>query len=427
MKVAIFPCGSEAGLEIYNSLKDVKGVELFGASSVPCHGQATYANYDSTLPFITDPSFEERFNAYLLKNEIDYVFPAYDDVIVRFGEFAATMSAVPVMPQKDVCDIARSKVSTYQALSDMSFCPDYCVSPVEIDSFPVFAKPDRGQGSQGVALIRDMEELKSMDFSGGGYVFCEHLSGAEFTIDCFTDRHGKLKVCLMRQRERVKSGISVRTSSLDTPDEVLGIAEDILTQIPLRGMWFFQLKMNSKGQYKLLEIATRVAGSMAITRIRGANLPMMSLLDLQGIDINVNVAIDSVTLERSLANKYLGVLDFDHVYLDFDDTVTRHGKLSIVAMQFIYHCRNRKIPVTLLTRHAEDIDETLLHYAIDRNVFEDINHITDSTSKHLYIAATGMPIFIDDSFSERRSVSENLGIPCFGPESFEALIDWSFE
>jgi hypothetical protein len=39
VNVLVFPCGSEIGLELHRSLKDIRFVNLFGASSVSDHGE----------------------------------------------------------------------------------------------------------------------------------------------------------------------------------------------------------------------------------------------------------------------------------------------------------------------------------------------------------------------------------------------------
>ncbi len=42
MKLLVFPCGSEIGLEVARAFVGIKGVELVGASSVDDHGRYVY-------------------------------------------------------------------------------------------------------------------------------------------------------------------------------------------------------------------------------------------------------------------------------------------------------------------------------------------------------------------------------------------------
>mgnify|MGYP002628748717 FL=1 len=423
INVAIFPCGSEAGLEIHNALRHEKNITLFGASSVSCHGEVLFNNYDNSLPFITADNFESELNAYLVRNKINFIFPAYDEVIVKLAEIGDRLAARAVIPSAEVCNISRQKSATYTRLAGLDFVPGFTLDPKSITDFPVFAKPDKGQGSQGIKKIESKIVLDDFVAHNSGMIYCELLTGTEYTIDCFTDRHGQLKFFGQRTRERVKSGISVRTTTSLPTDEIRQIATDILERIPFCGAWFFQLKRDAQGKLKLLEVAARVGGSMAASRVCGGNLALMSLYDLQGIDVNTVTTSDEVTLERYLGNRFKRHLNYDHVYLDFDDTVTHKGKVNLQVLQYLYYCHNLGKGVTLITRHQFDLDKTLSDLRLSRQMFSDVIHILDGSAKSQHIRPENA-IFIDDSFVERLDVHTQCSIPVFSVDAVESLIDW---
>ncbi len=64
----------------------------------------------------------------------------------------------------------------------------------------------------------------------------------------------------MRMRKRIKTGISVNSVIVELPAEVKQIADAINEKIVFDGVWFFQVKLDRNGHYKLLEMAPRVAG-----------------------------------------------------------------------------------------------------------------------------------------------------------------------
>jgi len=41
-RILVFPCGSEIGLEIHNSLRFSTHIELFGGSTIANHGKYVY-------------------------------------------------------------------------------------------------------------------------------------------------------------------------------------------------------------------------------------------------------------------------------------------------------------------------------------------------------------------------------------------------
>lgn len=153
------------------------------------------------------------------------------------------------------------------------------------------------------------------------------------------------------------------------------IAGQISQRLQMRGAWFFQLKRNDEGEYRLLEAATRVAGTMCVERAAGVNLPLLTVFDAMGYDVSVEKQLDTVEVDRALGNVYRLPISYDEVYVDFDDTITVHGKINTVMMQFLYQCVNKEIPIHLITKHAADIRESLRKYKIAEELFASITHI----------------------------------------------------
>ena len=78
------------------------------------------------------------------------------------------------------------------------------MSQITEKDLPLFAKPDIGQGSQGIMRIEKMEDLNQLKGKDDEYIISELLPGQEYTIDCFTNRKRELVVASMRMRKRIK-------------------------------------------------------------------------------------------------------------------------------------------------------------------------------------------------------------------------------
>ena len=428
IRILVFPCGSEIGLEIHNALKDISFISLVGASSVPDHGKFVYERYYEDVPFVSDSQCIPALNQIIEKENIDFVFPALDAAVLLLSENRDALRAEVLTSSKEAVRVCRSKRKTYEALRGEDFLPALYESPGEPQDFPVIIKPSVGQGSQGFMKIESREELLyQLSQRKEEQVICEYLSGEEYTVDCFTDRHGRLLYVACRNRRRVRNGISVN-SVLQTPDSrVTAIAEAISKKLGMRGAWFFQLKRNGQGEYRLLEAATRVAGTMCVERAAGVNLPLLTVFDAMGYDVAVDRQLEGVEVDRALGNVYRLPLDYDEVYVDFDDTITVHGKINTRMMQFLYQCVNKRIPIHLVTKHAKDIRESLKTYKISEALFDTIVHIDPEAEpearKHERIRPSQKAIFIDDSFAERRQIAEKFHIKTFGVDAVEALLD----
>lgn len=423
--VLVFPCGSEIGLEVHNALKYDKHINLFGLSSIPSHGKMVYKNYIEGISYYTSDTFIDELNAIIDRNKIDVLIPAYDDVILFVSDHRERIHCKIVTSGKETCDICRSKKKTYAFLSGESFVPvEYNFEEIREEDLPIFAKPDIGQGSQGVKLIKTLDDLEGCKSNSEDYVFSEVLPGKEYTVDCFTDLDGNLLIASMRARNRIKTGISVNSVARTAPEDVRYIAETINSRVEFSGVWFFQLKLDKNNQYKLLEMAPRVAGSMATSRMRGFNFILNSVYQAMGYKVKaLPNLIGEVEIDRALSSKYNISIEYDDVYIDFDDTLTLREEVNVWAIAFLFQCRNQGKKIILLTRHSKDIHESLQHYQISEALFDKIIELEDNEPKSHYITSE-KAIFIDDSFRERYDVSERKRIPVFDVDGLDGLLDW---
>ena len=423
--VLVFPCGSEIGLEIHNALKYSKDFKLFGGSSVDDHGKYVYKNYIPDIPFIDDDNLLKFLNNITEEYDIDLIYPSHDDVVLKLSELKDELKAHVVVSDDYTCDICRFKSKTYELFREYDFTPKtYEIDEItDDDEFPIFLKPDVGQGAKGVALAENPDDLKHHFSQNPGLIAVEYLPGDEYTIDCFS-ADNKLLYCEKRQRIRIKDGISVNATTIKTDDEIRKIAEIINSKLTFDGAWFFQLKKDKAGRYKLLEIAPRIAGTMALHRNTGVNFPLLTLYAHLGVDVSIISNTNRLTIDRALTNRFNYEIDYERVYLDFDDTVFVKGRINTYLMMFLYQCVNENKQIILITKHVKDIYETLNELKIDKDLFDEIITLRKDDDKFKYIDNEISSIFIDDSFSERQAISDKSDIPVFDLDAVESLIDW---
>lgn len=422
INVLVFPCGSEIGLEIHAALKFAKDIVLFGASSVDDHGEYAYSNYYKIDAHCDSLNFVDQLNALIEQLNIDIVLPAHDSVILKLAQHRTEIKASVAAPELRVAEICRNKNKTYEFFSNEHFIP------LEIRGisthYPIFAKPAVGQGSYGAEKITSPERHRQLIECGIEYVFSEYLPGSEYTVDCISNHEGSLLHTSPRERQRVKAGISVCTTPVATDPEIKIIAESISQRLKIPGAWFFQIKKNAQGNYRLLEIAPRIAGSMGLSRNLGINYPLLTVYAYSGIEFSASPQNLPIRLDRSLKNAFQIGYVFTTVYLDLDDTLIVKEKVNSLLMAVIYQWLSKQISIKLITRHAGNPLATLKKYKIDPNIFSEIIHITDGSKKSLYMQSNESCIFIDDSFRERNDVLVNLALPVFDLDAIEQLVDW---
>lgn len=439
--VLVFPAGEVNSVELHDALSACVNIRLYGASSVDRHGEFVFKNYISGIPSIQDPDFLDELNHLIQKHQIDVVIPTHDDVALFFAAHQKDIKASVLTAEYQTALVCRDKKKTYEAFADCDFCPEvypitrltekkYAVDSSERPnvpaSFPLFMKPRKGQGSINARQIFNIKELPADD-SLDEYVFCEYLPGMELTVDCFTSHSGELQAVLPRSRQRVFGGISVRGRTEVLTTEIQKIAETINSRLHFLGLWYFQIKQGENGRFKLLEISARCAGTMCLSRAKGVNLPLLSVYAAIGKNTEILENEYSLTVDRTLISRYKTTLQYDRVYIDFDDTILADGKVNLQSIRFLYQCANSQKKVVLLTHHKADHNDSavdaLRSCRIDPGLFDEIIELSFDVPKYTIILPEGS-IFIDNAYCERREVHQRLGIPVFDVDGIEVLLDW---
>lgn len=419
--VLVFPCGSEIGLEVNRALADSTHFSLFGASSLDDHGKFVYKNYIPKLPWVEAPGFIEKLNNIIDTFQIDFIIPAHDSAVLKMANNRSKINAVVITSSPKTCRICRSKDQTYKTFHDLIPTPHIYQKNGQM-TFPAFLKPNVGQGSKGTYTVNSKEEADFYLKKDSSLLALEYLPGKEYTIDCFTNKDGKLLFSEGRVRSRISNGISVNSKHVKS-QQFQKIAEIINNTLSFRGVWFFQVKERANEEMVLMEISPRIAGTMALFRVTGVNFILLSLLDRMGCDVSVLQNEFDVEIDRALFARFILNIEYEYVYIDFDDTIIVNDKVNTSLMKFLYQSKNSNKKIILITKHKCNITETLNRFAISSLIFDEIIHLEDSLKKSDYIKNKNS-IFIGDSFIERNEILTRLNIPAFGLDAVESLFYW---
>lgn len=422
-RILIFPAGAENALEIYDALRYRVDIELFGASGKKDFAEYQYdeEHYIEDDFYINHVGFIERFNALLSQYRIDVVIPTHDDIALYLAEHHEEIEAKVLVSEAHTAEVCRHKRLMLELLEDTNCCPHWFKARDEVKEgdFPLYLKPDIAAGGVGARKVSCIAEVDDSMFSEQ-YVLCEYLPGKELTVDCFTDRKGKLKFVGPRSRDRIQMGIAFRSTAALLTQEVQSIAEIINERLSFLGAWYFQLREDRQGRYKLLEISCRQAGTMTLYRHMGVNFPYLGIMELYGLSGESLILEATCQLERRLRTAFKLGIEYNHVYVDYDDTLIVHGKVCGVIIRFLYQCHDERIPVTLLTRHEGNLQRDMDSYALPGSLFDKIICLNAAENKADYV----MPgsIFIDNSFAERKAVGMHCHVPVFDVDAVDMLL-----
>ena len=426
LNVLVFPGGTENGLEIMRSLAPCKEFKVFSiANDSINHAPFVYKNHDVICSIYSEKLLSE-LNEVIERRSIDIIFPANSLVIDQLLKIRNKLTCEVLLPQNDIIELTRSKRKTISALEEIVEVPKvYNINDITIEKLPVFVKPDKGYGSQGARCINNLLELGEYKEKENDFIFQEYLVGHEYSVDCFSSDAGELLFASGRKRERIRMGTSMHAEPLqqELEESIHEIAVRIASRLKIPGLWFFQLKADKNNKLKLLEVDIRVAGTMCYNRARGVNFPKLAIF--QHIGMSVGILINkknNIILDRSLANRYILQMEFDHVYVDLDDCLIIHDSLNYQLVSFLYQSIGKGKKIHLISKCLlNNKEEYLKKYRI-LQLFDEIIWLKEEDKKWEYITHKNS-IFIDDSFSQRSEVADILGISTFDPSMIECLLD----
>jgi carbamoyl-phosphate synthase large subunit len=164
-----------------------------------------------------------------------------------------------------------------------------------------------------------------------------------------------------------------------------------------------------------------MGATAGVNRVRGVNFALLSLFEQERVPVQILLNDLDIELDRAMVNRYQSRVVYGSVYVDLDDTLILRDAVNLAVVRFLYQCVNRGIPIVLLTRHAGDVHATLRRYRLT-GLFDEIIHVQPPATKADYVRGPDA-ILVDDSFQERRQVSERCGVLTFDCSMLEMLID----
>ncbi|MCF8299057.1 MAG: ATP-grasp domain-containing protein [Saprospiraceae bacterium] len=383
-----------------------------------------YKKYIGGIPFVDSTDIISSLSKIVKQYKIDAIYPTMDKVIWKLKSFESDLGCKVISSPKETTEICVSKKKTYLKLKSVIKTPKIFENIKDVSDFPVFIKPDIGYGSRNTIRLNSIDDVTNF-FSKNDiidYIISEYLEGSEYTVDCFTDRDRVLKFSGPRIRNRISNGISVNTMpAKESHEKFIEMAQAINSTLKMKGAWFFQVKKNKSNELVLLEVAARLGGSSSLYRGKGINFALLSAYDALGIDVDLLENDYNIEMDRALNNKYKIDIEYSTVYVDFDDCLIFKNEVNTQLISFLYACLNRRKKIILITKHEQNISNSLAKYRLN-SLFDEVIHISKNENKADYITDSNS-IFIDDSFQERKNIKNKKKIPVFSPDMIETIMN----
>lgn len=445
-KILITPLGTQTAVEIIKSLKNIPQVELYGCDTDLLNVGSCFVKESAIVPSLFDSRFDSSLEKLVKKWNIDLIYPTHDWFMTHFAEKSYIGKAKCMVPGEKEVAITLSKERTYEYFRKVLKIPKiYKINNIKNGNFPLFIKPKKGRGSEHAFKINNKTDLKYLYNIIEDPIIIEYLPGREYTVDCLCDMSGQLLSAVPRERIKILRGISAIAKTVQN-DAIQEMALKISNNLKLPGSWFFQCKENAKGVPVLIEINSRIGGTLSLSRIAGVNIPWLSVLTYMNEKIeDVFPYRKDIIVTRYLKEKYIS-RDFDRVRCiiwDLDDTLW-HGRMLEDNIELIpeipyilQELKNKGFILSVISRnpHLSKMRNSQIIKILKKNNIPDVFfHIIINNkpkSENIKVLCRKMKlkyneiIYVDDSFSEKKEIISKLpDIWCFDSNCAEELLNF---
>lgn len=270
--ILLLTYGNESSIEIVKSLAATGQHAVWGCHYDTMNAGKAYMTRNRILTIASPYDHPEKFVADVEEASISLGISSivYTNckmmkfVYDRWDELAETsLVKLGLLPTREALAACLDKSVLYEMFPDISprvYDPSWggC-------SGNFFGKPKYGSSAEGASRCDFLPAASSPMWDS--HVFTEYLPGDEFTVDCVSYPNGKLYDHNARLRARIRDGItSYGSSSAKFTASIKPAIETIADGLKIPGSWFAQFKLDSEGVPKLMEVNSRVSGSIAITK-----------------------------------------------------------------------------------------------------------------------------------------------------------------
>jgi len=286
-------------VSLVRAFKDIKlPVELICVDSDPLAPSFKEADRSQTLPLFSDPHCLQSLLEICKAQKISALVPLTNKAIEFLADHRQKLGGDGRrlwIPPNRAIEICHDKWKLFEFLKDEGFDTPSTFLPGKMEpSFPLLAKPRRGEGSKDMFVIESSDDLEFYARKCPHHVFQKRIEGQEFSIDAFFDQQGS--ACLIVPRERlVVRGGEVMVSRINMDAGIIDKVEALGTRLGLTGPCTIQGIRDDK--FYFTDANLRFGSGFVHTISAGGNVPLMMYKELTGQkrdSMNFNIKDHSV-------------------------------------------------------------------------------------------------------------------------------------
>jgi carbamoyl-phosphate synthase large subunit len=262
-------------------------VELICADSDPLAPSFREADRSQVLPLFSDPQCLPSLLGFCESGTI--LIPLTNKSIEFMDDHRQDLEAVGCrlwIPENRAIEICHDKWKLYEFLKEEGFdTPQTFLPDIKVTSFPLIAKPRRGEGSKNQVAVEDNGDLDFYKKKYPHHVFQQRIDGKEFSVDCFFDQQGSPRLVVPRERVAVRGG-EVMMSRIDMDTGIMDQVEALGVKLGLTGPCTIQGLRDGTGKFFFTDVNLRFGSGFVHTISAGGDVPLMMFKELAGQELD---------------------------------------------------------------------------------------------------------------------------------------------
>ncbi len=266
-KILITAAGTGAAFSYANSIaKSFPELEIVTAdiNEAPYTTAALFANKHYKVPLSTSSDYQHAIASIIEKEDIDFYLPLLD-LEIEAAQKNEVLKNKLVANNGKFCQACIEKDNYHTWAFKQDIATPAIVDIDRLDSTQLYVlKKNGGFGSRDTKVLSGKDIL---DLDTKGYSIYEHISGTEYTIDCFPDQSAATTT--VRERVEVKNGVSVKTKITQNP-YLNTLATKMVQTFGLTHPFCFQV-IEQEGIYYMIDVNPRLGGGTAMSAVAGCD------------------------------------------------------------------------------------------------------------------------------------------------------------
>ena len=240
------------------------------------------------------------------REQVHFLIPLTDvevDVLCAEKARFAALGCTVCTPDEPVARLCRHKMEMAQTLELSGVCQTiptaspYGREPHDSE-FPIVLKPVGGRSSQGLQVVRTLDQYRAALISREDYIAQPFIEGAVFTVDVARDLYGNVQALCRQELLRTVNGLGTTVRVL--PGHPLEeVCAAIAAQVGIVGVVNMEF-IGRNDEYYFMEVNPRFSGGVGFSIAAGVDFAALEIACHEGESIGKRVDLKPMTLTRRI-------------------------------------------------------------------------------------------------------------------------------